>query len=281
MIRPVSLIVIFAALILGGCAVGNQARSATAGGIDRSEAELSIYRHGRNGLEVERYYAGAEMQNRIDPLRGQTRGYIETEFYTVHIAKDPTKRDVMTLVGYMRRIEEERRGEFLFEFYDDAWDRIAWMNPRGELYTYGIRAGEVVHEGNYQIETAAAVVYKPRSGYGYDAVTPDLKRTQGLDPDVVGTNPAARGVVIRQHRGHEPKIEVRQVPSSEAAKLRTALEANIFNSSNEIALEELRKATRGEKVDGPMGGIEFKDRQPVDANGRPIQRGDKAIEPGK
>lgn len=275
------LAAVFFGAALAGCAPGNQARGAYKGGIDRETAELSIYRHGRNGLEVERYFNSTEIRDRTDPMRGKSYGYVPVEFYTIEAAKDPAAREILTLVGYARRIEEERRGEFLYEFYDDTWQRLAWLNPRGELFSYGRTAGDTVYHGNYLLEGAAYIVFSPPSGYGYDGVNPDLNRTRGTDTEVSGATPDGRGVVLRQHKGNEPKLIISPVSAGRADEMRRALDANVFNARVDAELDDARKRVRGEDVDGDVGGIPFKDGQPVDADGKPIKRGEKYLPPGR
>ncbi len=276
------LIVVCAlSLAAAGCGMPDQSRMPRSGSLDRETLDRSIHRHGRGGLEVERYFNSPAVKERMDPLLGRSLGYMLTEFFTVRIARDPTRRDLLSLVGYVTRMQEERRGESLYEFYDSDWSRVAWMNPRGELFGYGARAGEKVHHGNFDFEDAARVIFQPRSGYGYDAEKPDLSRMRAFDPEVMGDTPRGRGIILRQHRGNEPRIEVRPADSTELFKLRRELEAHRFNARADAELEEWRKYIRGENVNGPVGGIMFQDGQPVDDQGRPIRRGDKYIGPDR
>ena len=261
----------FAAALISMLAAGCGTDQSRTRGRAYGETPPDVMVHGRRaGGEVSEFFGKDSTRDKLDPMLGDDRGFIVTMLYLVEIAPEATDPTVLERVGYVRKLEEDRGEAYMFEFHDVNGNRIGWLTPRGELYRHQRATREFV--GAYQIEDAAKLLYRPPTGYGYDAVKSDISRGRMDDPEVVEKSPEQRGVIHRTHRSYPPVIVLTLLDPGEAKRHGDGFAKEIAAARTEERINRLREEAKPE--DGEYGGLEFKDGNPVDENGKPLKPGD-------
>jgi len=265
---------LFVCLMLAGC-VGDQSR----GNPDRDvlrgiDIEHEVELHGDSGQEIATLFnTGRIADARVD-TSGNTMGLQLNQFYTIEIAEDPLRPTVLTAVGYIRRLEEDRGNLFSYEFYDGGWARIGYMNPEGAVYRYERQREEFV--GRYDLDAAVRALYWAPSGYGYDSVLQDKSLVNLKDGDVASAEPRYRGVYHRSHNSAPPVVSFSLKRAGEAGLLAERYEKGRADETFDEKLNRLREGrTGGFGDDETYGGLQYKNGNPVDDNGRPLKPGSK------
>ncbi|MCB9933335.1 MAG: hypothetical protein H6841_07935 [Planctomycetes bacterium] len=263
---------LLAALVLGGCVTSqgrdNPARDTYTG----VEIETETRRHGPEGQEIaELFYTGEILEARQD-YSGRSNGLELNEFYTIEIAEDPLRPTVLTSVGYIRRLREDRGDLFIYEFYDVRWQRFAYMNPEGSVYRYEGATEEYM--GRFELDAAVRRLYYAPSGYGYDAELQDHALVNLKDNDVVTAEPRARGVHHRTHRSAPPVVVYTPKRSGETRLLADRYSKERFDEREAETAKRLHEErTGGFGEDEEYGGLRYKNGNPVDENDRPLRPG--------
>jgi len=278
--------VLAAGILLGGCSA-SQARGGALDGPERGTVEFYTQRHGSSGYEIATIFNSPTYRDALRAEPGSELVVVE-EFYTVRVARDLTRRDVLTEAGYCRRRKDLQSSGVFYEFFDTRWVLIGMLESGGVLKLVDNSGRASVH-GKSQLDEALIVVYGARNGGSYDFSGADTNRAKmafvsGNIGDKNGDEEAAevrlrsprdRGVVLRTARDNAPVIELRRYRPMELRGLSDTLQRDRFDASKEEELRRLREQRRGtEAGDGAYGGMEFKDGQPVDSEGRPLKRGD-------
>jgi hypothetical protein len=229
-------------------------------------AARSVALHGPAGHEIETLFHAPRVRESMRDSTGANRGFEVVEFHTVEIAPDPLQPTALRLVGYIRKLREDRAELHFHEFHDRHWNRVGLMGPLGDLYR--LRGGQAEHLGRHQLEAAARILFPAPGGYGSDLESQYLSRVRMHDPDVASADPRARGLHFRTHSAAPAVVVVTERSTPEVA-LHAELMARRRVRERDAALAERRLAERyGVIEDGFYGGIEFRNGQPVDERGR-------------
>lgn len=266
-----------------GCST-SQSRGNADAAFDAS-VERETYLHGTRGYAIARTYNKADFRQKMAP-EAQPDNVLVEEFFTVRVCRDHARRDILTDAGYARRRLDRDSGARLFEFFDTQWKLIGWLDGRGELHVPDAR-GKAQALGRYQVDDAVIEVYAARGGFTYDLSTYDISRAKAAvvdagegdaeAADLRSRSPRDRGVYLRAARENGPVIELRRYQPLEIAAYAEGFRKDTFDAAKEAELQQLRAQRRGtEAPDGSYGGLQFKDGQPVDNEGRPLRRGQGA-----
>jgi hypothetical protein len=260
------------ALGLAGC-VGEQSRRARASvGFDEAAAERNVALHGPDGYTILELFHSDNISDKMRDTTGRSHGLEPAEFYHVQVAPDPADPLVLETAGYARKLEQDRGSIFLYEFYDTKWTRIALLGMQGDLYRVDA-AGEH-YVGKFQLDDAAKQLYNPPEGYGYDALQQDRTRVRMWDPEVAGMNPRARGVYHRPHGTAPAVLVLARLSPAQINQLADRFGPARFSEQQMQKLSTLREDRHGGVgQDEDYGGLQYKDGQPVDSQGRPLHRG--------
>lgn len=263
---------LLAVLVLGGCVADQGRDNPSRGSYEGLGIEVETERHGHQGQEIaELFYSGPIAEERRD-YSGKSHGLQLNEFYTIEIAEDPLRPTVLTEVGYVRRLQEDRGNLFIYEFYDGAWQRIGYLNGQGDVYRYTGAREEYL--GRYELDSAVRRMYNAPSGYGYDAELQDHALVNVRDPAYATAEPRARGVHHRTHKSAPPVVVYTPKRAGETRLLAERYEKERFDEREAERMKRLREAnTGGFGEDDEYGGLRFKDGNPVDENDRPLRPG--------
>lgn len=259
--------------LVAGC-VADQGRDHPNRRVLSSEAtEAEVYRHGGAGYELaEIFNTGSVAEARRD-TSGAGRGLQINEFYTIEIAENPLQPQVLTPVGYVRRLQEDRSDFFFYEFYDGSWTRIAYLNADGALYRYDASGEEFL--GRFEIEGATRTLFYAPSGYGYDPVLQDASIAGMHDKNVREADPEGRGVSHRTHRTSPPVVVFTPKRAGEIGLLGDRYNKDRFYERQNEELNRIREANHGGYgQDEDYGGLKYKDGNPVKEDGTPMRPGD-------
>jgi hypothetical protein len=284
---PVKAIYCVAVFVLGALAAGcstSQGRGPNDSGFEAS-VERETQLHGTRGYAIARTYNKPDFRGKMAAEKHPDNVLVD-EFFTVRISKDPARRDVLSDSGYARKRLDRESGADFFELFDTGWKLIAYLNTSGELFVVD-EMGKAKGLGRYQLDDAVILVYGARGGFSYSISQYDENRAKAAvvetgegdstAADIRSRSPRERGVYLRTARESGPVVELRRYRPVEISSLADALRRERADSNLEEELRQLRAARRGtEAPDGSYGGLEFKDGQPVDANGKPIARGSAA-----
>ncbi|MCA8912354.1 MAG: hypothetical protein KDB82_11665 [Planctomycetes bacterium] len=260
------------AVVLAGCTGqtrDNPHRDTSLVGID---LEPYNYRHGDSGQEVAELFNTGGIKEARQDYTGNSLGLRPNAFYTIEIAENPLKPTVLSTVGYIRKLEEDRGNLFIYEIYDGAWLQIAYVGENGATYRYD--SGKEQFLGRFEVEEAIRHLFHVSDGYGYDTVLQDRSIVNAHDPDVNSAEPRARGVYHRTHKSAPAVIFSRAYRTGEVQRL-----ADRYSSerANERYAEEATRLhndrTGGVGDDEDYGGLHYKDGNPVDENGHPLRPG--------
>lgn len=276
------LIALCSLCLLAGCST-SQERGPGEEETYRTAAEREAYLHGNPGYEIARTYNKADFRQKMGAEPALESVAVE-EFFTVRVCRDQARRDILTDTGFARRRLDHQSGAYFYEFFDTSWVLIAYLNDRGELFVTNAQ-GKAEARGRFQVDDALILVYGARGGFTYDLSTYDDSRAKAAvvetgegdstAADIRSRSPRDRGVYLRAARESGPVVELRRYRPLEIHALADSYRKERFDANKEEELKQLRAARRGtEAPDGPYGGLEFKDGQPVDANGKPINRGE-------
>jgi hypothetical protein len=261
------------AVVLTGCVADQRRDHPDRHVLDSSATEVEVYRHGSSGYEIAEIFNTGDVADARRDRSGTPLGLQANEFYTVEIAEDALRPTVLTPVGYVRRLQEDRGDLFIYEFYDGAWTRIGYMNERGELYAY--RGGTELLLGRYELEGAARAMYYAPSGYGYDAVQQDDALVKAHVADVANAEPRGRGVYHRTHKSAPPIVVFTPKRAGEINLLGENYRRERFYENQTEELNRLREARHGGfGQDEDYGGLKYKDGNPVREDGTPMRPGD-------
>ena len=265
---------LFTSILMAGC-VAEQGRDNpdrdVVRGIDGARAtEL----HGSRGLEAAELFGTGPIADARNPMSGQSIGLQLNAFYAIEIAEDPLRPTVLTPVGYIRRLEEDRGSMFMYEFYDGAWSRVAYMNAEGGVYKYTGQSEEFL--GRFELDTAVRELFWAPDGYGYDSEVQDKALVNLRDPNVGRAEPRYRGVYHRTHRAAPPVVAYTLKRAGETGALAGRYEKQRYDEREEDLLKRLREERTGRfGEDGNYGGLRYKNGNPVDENDRPLKPGSK------
>ncbi|MCZ7606169.1 MAG: hypothetical protein M5U25_08855 [Planctomycetota bacterium] len=263
---------LLAALVLGGCVTDQGRDHPSRESYEGFDIEFENQRHGYHGQEIAELFNTGHIAEERKDYSGRSHGLELNEFYTVEIAEDPLRPTVLTSVGYIRRLQEDRGTLFIVEFYDGAWQRVGYMNPDGAVYRYSGAREDYL--GRFELDAAVRRLYYAPSGYGYDAELQDRALVNLRDPAFATGEPRARGVHHRTHRSAPPVVVYTPKRSGEARLLAERYEKERFDEREAERLKRLREGqTGGYGEDDEYGGLRFKDGNPVDENGRPLRPG--------
>ncbi|MCB9895097.1 MAG: hypothetical protein H6839_11655 [Planctomycetes bacterium] len=263
---------LLAAVLLGGC-VADQGRDnpyrEDLRGID---IEREVELHGDSGQEIATLFnTGRIADARVD-TSGRSVGLQLNMFYNIEIAEDPLRPTILTKVGYIRRLQEDRGNLFLYEFYDGGWTRIGYMNPEGAVYRY--EGGKEEYLGRHDLDSAVRALYWAPSGYGYDAQLQDHALVNLKDSDVATAEPRYRGVYHRSHKSAPPVVSFTLKRAGEAGLLADKYEKERADETFEEKLRRLREDRSGGFGDDEnYGGLQYKNGNPVDDKGNPLKPG--------
>jgi hypothetical protein len=281
-VKALYLIALCSLGLLAGCSAP-QGRGPGDEEAYRTEAEREAYLHGNPGYTIARTYDKAEFRDKMRAEPALESVAVE-EFFTVRVVRDQQRRDILTDTGFARRKIDHQSGAYFYEFFDTSWTLIGYLNDRGELFVTNDK-GKAESRGRFQVDDALILIYGARGGFSYDLSTYDDSRAKAAvvetgegdttAADIRSRAPRDRGVFLRTARESGPVVELRRYRPLEIRALADNYRKDRFDANKEEELKQLRAARRGtEAPDGTYGGIEFKDGQPVDANGKPINRGD-------
>lgn len=267
-----SVLAATAVALLAGCA-GNQSRTAyQTDRLQGSDIERETYLHGSAGYTIaEIFYTGDVAAARGD-FDGDNYGLQLSEFYMVEIAPNPLEPTQVVQAGFVRKMVEDRGSLFYFEFYNQDWKRLGYLNASGDLYLH--YTGIEQNVGKFQLMEAVRYLFPAESGYGYDTVLQDASRVRSWDPEVATRDSRGRGVEHRTHKSHPAIIELKLYRAGEAGALaESRYSSNQFKEAEEARLTRLREARHGGiGQDEEFGGFKYKDGQPVDEYGNPITK---------
>jgi hypothetical protein len=260
------------AVVLAGCTGqtrNNPHRDTSLSGIDLEPYE---YLHGDSGQEVAELFNTGGVKEARQDYSGSSFGLRPDRFYTIELAEDPLKPTVLTTVGYIRHLKQDRGDLFIYEVYDRSWKQIAYIGDNGSVYRYD--TGKEKYLGRYQLDEAVRQLFPAPDGYGYDSVLQDHSRVHVDDPDVRTAEPRARGVYHRTHKSAPPVVIFSQHRAGETALL---AERYSRKRAEERYAEEAARLHQ-ERTDGvgdeeTYGGLKYKKGNPVDEDGHPLRPG--------
>lgn len=266
--------------LLAGCST-SQARATGADEPSRDLVELQTRAHGNHGYAIARAFNSESFrENMKSDLVDET--VVVDEFYTVRVARDLTRRDVLTDAGYSRRRFDRESKAHFYEFFDTGWKLLAYLDTHGQLFVVN-SSGKGSSRGTYQVDDALILVYQARNGFSYDVSGYDQARAKSafVNPDdkdsedMRSRSPRERGIFLRGQRENAPVVEMRRYRGLEAGVFAESFQKERFDARKAEELRQLREQRRGtEAGDGTYGGLEFKDGQPVGPDGQPLKRGD-------
>ncbi|MBZ0137758.1 MAG: hypothetical protein K8I27_15440 [Planctomycetes bacterium] len=228
--------------------------------------------HGGDGLELATLWHTGDVKAARGDYSGKAQGLQGNEFYEVEIAENPLRPTVLTSVGYVRLLKEDRGELFIYEFYDHSWQPVAYLGADGSLYRH--KGGKEVYLGKYQLDEAVIALFPAPSGYGYDSVLQDDKLVKTWDADVNSAEPRARGVSHRTHTSAPPIIIYTRKRAGEASLLAQRYTRERTGERDAELLARLREERHGGYgVDEEYGGLRYKDGNPVDEDDRPLRPG--------
>lgn len=234
------------------------------------DVEPYTYRHGEAGQEIAELFNTGDVYAAQQDYSGSSHGLRPNAFYTVSIAEDPLRPTVLTTVGYIRKLEEDRGDLFMYEFFDGAWLQIAYMGENGSLYRYDNGREELL--GRFELDAAVRQLFQAENGYGYDSVLQDRAIVDAKNPDVNSAAPRGRGVYHRTHKSSPAVVVYTLKRSGEAGLLAdryTKERAEQRYAEEAQRLKQERTGGFGEDED--YGGLRYKDGNPVDENDRPLK----------
>jgi hypothetical protein len=265
------VLMVAAALLLAGC-VGHQSRDAHTNDIDESSLMRNRQLHGPRGDTINRIFHSDEFQEIFLDMSGEGHGMQMVQFHYVQMALNPLRPLELSIVGFVRQLQDRSDGAMLYEFYDRKWGLLALLDSTGALHH--VASGDEMHMGRHQMESAAFALYDPQSGYGYDRLLQDQSGARMWDAQISAASPRERGVFHRRHRDAPPVLVVTRVRGGEAAQLAERFAPDRFEERETIRRERLRhERDGGIGRDETYGGLRFRDGNPVDSEGRPMYRG--------
>lgn len=264
---------LLAALCVSGCFTGQgRDHDARDRSITEDQIEYQEYRHGGYGTELARIWNTGDVAKAQGDYTGESQGLLGNEFYQIEIAENPLRPTVLTAVGYVRLLEEDRGELFIYEFYDESWKAIAYLGADGSLYRHA--GGAETYLGKYQLDDAVLALYPAASGYGYDSELQDDALVKTWDSEVNSAEPRARGVFHRTHGNAPPVVIYTRKRSGEASLLAERYTKERAGERDTELLNRLREERHGGYgVDEEYGGLRYKDGNPVDENDRPLRPG--------
>lgn len=266
------VLAICALCVAAGCVADQSREIRPMAMLDREAVNAEMERHGTAGYTIAELFQSENIKEKMRDTSGKGKGLVGVEFFHVEIAPDATQPMVLKTVGYIRRLEEDRGSEMLYEFYDRYWTRIAILGDEGDLYRVDARGHDFV--GRFQLEDAAKHIFNPPSGYGYDTVAQDKSRVRAWDPEVSSLDDRTRGVFHRTHRAAPPVLVMTRMRATEASQLANRYLPERFDERELETLNRLRAERLGEAgTEENYGGLQYKDGQPVDRFGKPLHRG--------
>jgi len=266
------LLATLAGITLAGCA-GSQGRASYAGDSPaRGTLEYETSRHGGAGAEIAQLFESSRIREARSDTSGAGRGLQGTEFYQVQIAPNPKQPSQLVNAGFARKLQEDRGQLFYYEFYDGSWRSIGKLMPGGELYRYTSNGESML--GKYELNTAVLRLYPAPAGYGFDSLAQDQNRVRMDNPDIAGLDPRGRGVYHTPHNSAPPVVVLTLYRHGEAALLSDSWERRRFNEAENLRLERERERRHGNiGQDETYGGMQYKDGNPVDSDGKPLRPG--------
>ena len=262
-----------AVALLAGCVTG-QGRSHPGRDMSVSQAQVDYQQnlHGSSGRELARLWNTGEVAAARGDYSGESQGLQGNEFYQIEIAENPLRPTVLTPVGYVRMLKEDRGDLFIYEFYDESWRPIAFLGADGSLYRHD--RGMEEYLGKHQLDDAVLTLYPAPGGYGYDGLLQDDALVKTWDNAVNSAEPRARGVFHRTHGNAPPVVVYTRKRSGEAALLADRYTSERTDERHTELLNRLREERHGGYgVDEEYGGLRYKDGNPVDENDRPLRPG--------
>ena len=257
------------AFVLPGC-FGNQTRTAPENRPPEDMIHEEQARHGAMGYEIAEIWHDPTVKEGLADTSGEAFGFVPNEFYQIQIAPDPKQPTALVVAGYLKKVTEDRGAQYFYHFYSRNWERIAWLTPKGELYRF--ESGREEFIGRMQLTVAVNTLYPAPSGYGYDALLQDRSRVRADNPDVASAEPRARGVAHTTHSDAPPVIVYSLYRAGEAGHLAERAERKRFEDTEAERLKRLREARdAGIGQDESYGGLQYKNGNPVDAEGRPLR----------
>lgn len=267
--------------VAAGCS-SSQARGDQNDTFDAA-VERETYLHGTRGYTIARTYNKSDFRQKMAP-EAQADNVLVDEFYTVRVCRDHSRRDQLTEAGYTRRRYDRVSGAHIYEFFDMNWRLMGYVDSEGDLHVPDA-SGKATEVGRYQLDDAVIFVYGAPNGFTYSlgqydesrakAAVVDAGEGDSAAADLRSRTPRERGVYLRAERENGPIVELRRYQPIEIGAYADTFRKERFDANKEEELRQLRAARRGtEAPDGSYGGLEFKDGQPVDANGNPIRRGE-------
>lgn len=261
------------AVTLGGCVADQTRDNPNRELFDDSSIERETGRHGAAGFELARIWNTGRIAELRKDHTGESRGLELHEFYQVEIAEDPTRPTIVTPVGYVRLVVEDRGELMMYEFYDRAWTRIAYLGEDGSLYRY--HRGREEFLGKHQLDGAVLTLYPASGGYGYDVELQEESIAYMHKADVMTRDSRGRGAHHRSHKDAPPIVNYRRYRPGEAAQLADRYERERFYERERERSERLKEAQgdRADHHDDAMSNTtryRWKDGNPVDKDGRPV-----------
>lgn len=261
-----------AAALIGGCAGPQSRKSRPELGVTDEMLQRERSLHGGAGREIALLFNTGDIKEARDDMMGQGHGLRGTEFYMIQVAPNPAQPTQLVKVGFARKVAEDRSNFFYYEFYDDVWNSMGKLMPGGELYKYGAATETLL--GRFDLNGAVARLYPAASGYGYDPVAQDQARVRMSNPDVAGLDSRGRAVHHTPHGSQPPVVVFTQYRGGEARLLGDNWDRTRFDEAEAIKLERLREKRHGGiGQDETYGGIQYKNGEPVDSNGKPLRPG--------
>lgn len=264
---------LFAAVLLSGCFTGQGRENPNRDmRVSENQIEYEEYRHGGYGREIATIWNTGEVAKNRGDYSGKTQGLQANEFYQIEIAENPLRPTVLTSVGYVRLLKEDRGDLFIYEFHDESWRTIAYLGADGSLYR--LEGTSEVYLGKHQLDEAVVTLFPAPSGYGYDSELQDDKLVKTWDTDVSSAEPRSRGVHHRTHTSAPPVVIYTRKRSGEASLLGERYTKERAAERDSELLNRLREDRHGGYgVDEEYGGLRYKDGNPVDENDRPLRPG--------
>ncbi|MHC4841467.1 MAG: hypothetical protein ACYTDT_11045 [Planctomycetota bacterium] len=232
--------------------------------------------HGFVGFEMALIFESEDFKGHRADFTGEKRGLSVAEFWRVDIAKNPNQPTKLSQVGFFHLLREEEGENFVYEFFDKDWTRIAYLMPSGDLYSFKGNRQNIL--GKFQLEAAIQKLYPAPSGYGYDPYLQDKLSVKHHDVEVASLDSESRGIKHNSHKARPAIWVYTPLKGSEAIDSAEQYRRNRAYEGYDMIAKRLREKKLGGYGDDEYGGLDYKDGHPVDENGRKLKPGDRKLD---
>ncbi|MDC1141717.1 hypothetical protein OAU50_01375 [Planctomycetota bacterium] len=263
-------------LLLAGCGA-SQTRGDYPDKVDNEVVNRESALHGAAaGFEIATIFESDQIRKKRMNYQGKARGLSVAEFWRVEIAKDPHKPSTLSQVGFFHLLREEEGTNFVYEFFNGDWDRIAYLMPSGDLYSF--QSSKQNNLGKFQLESAIQKLFPAPNGYGYDPYLQDRLSVKHHDVEVASLDSDSRGVKHIDHKSRPAVWVYTPLKGGEAIDVAEQFRKNRAYEGYDMIKKRLLEKKTGDYGNDEYGGLDYKDGHPVDENGRKLKPGDMKSE---